>query len=262
MKKEKTSASESRKNKSTTGIMIRMVTNPGIALMAKNVGFDFIMVDMEHGDYSWPQVSAIATTGQGAGMRVYARVPELSRGNVSRALDCGITGVMVPMLETVEQAKQLVKWAKYPPIGERGYSSIGAMGGYRTVSDISGTMAMRNEEVVTIAQIETAAGVEAAARIAAVPGVDALLVGPYDLSISLGCPGDFTCEKERRAIETAAHAAKSNGKIFGMHAGMDLLKQWRPEGLQILMCGVDITLLSKGMQSIANDLASLVGKEG
>lgn len=257
-----TTVFKAKNNESVTGIMARMIHHPSLMLIARNVGFHFVMLDMEHGDYSFPQVSAIASAGQATGVDVFVRVPELSRGYVSRTLDCGVTGVMVPMLETIEQAKQLVKWAKYPPIGDRGYSSIGGMSMYQTSSDIPAVMARRNKGVMTIAQIETATGVEAAEQIAAVDGIDALLVGPNDLSISLGCPGDFTCDVESRAIETVAVAVEKHGKIFGMHAGMNLLKQWRPRGLRLLMCGIDTTILCNGMQSIADDLSTLIEKEG
>jgi 2-keto-3-deoxy-L-rhamnonate aldolase RhmA len=123
-------------------------------------------------------------------------------------------------------------------------------------------MAERNEKVMTIAQIETAAGTESAAGIAAVEGIDALLIGPNDLSISLGCPGDFTCQKEIAAIEAVAQTAETSGKIFGMHAGKNLLEKWRPRGLRLLMCGIDTNLLCNGMQSIASDITTLIEKEG
>ncbi|MFC1607768.1 aldolase/citrate lyase family protein [Candidatus Latescibacterota bacterium] len=97
------------------GTMLRIVRTPAAALIAKKTGLDFIMLDMEHGAYSFETVGDVFAASRAAGVGAFVRVPELSRDTVSRALDCGAQGVMVPMIESVEQAETFVSWAKYPP---------------------------------------------------------------------------------------------------------------------------------------------------
>ena len=247
-------------HKPIIGTMIRMVRNPAIANIAKNAGLDMIMLDGEHGNYSLSQMADIFGVARSAGLAVFVRVPQLSRECVSGALDCGATGVMVPMVESVDQARDFVKWAKYPPLGNRGFGSIGGHTDYAGVSNTSKFMAKANAETMTIAQIESVEGVAAVDEIAAVNGIDALLVGPNDLSISLGCPGDFTCEEETKAIEKIAQAAAKNNKIFGMHAGVELLEKWIPYGMTLIMNNLEVNLLTTGMAEIKSNMEKLLRK--
>ena len=207
------------------GTMIKMISDPEIAVLVKNAGLDMVMIDAEHGAYSWPAIKNICLAGRLAGVRPFIRVPELSKAHVSRALDCGAMGVMVPMLETQQQAEDLVRWSKFAPVGNRGLSSIGGHTDYEKVTDTVGFLSEANDQVMAIAQIETAQGIANIDQIAAVEGLDALLVGPNDLALSLGHPGQLDCAKQDEAIERVVAAAQKHGKIFGMHAGADILKK-------------------------------------
>jgi 2-keto-3-deoxy-L-rhamnonate aldolase RhmA len=233
------------------GTMIRMIRDPAIALIASNAGLDFFMLDMEHGPYSFETLADIASMARIKGIDCFVRVPELTKGNVSRALDCGAVGVMVPMIRNAEDAGLLAAWAKYPPIGMRGVCGLGGHTGFR---DEGGNMPVfmeqENKGILTIAQIELASAVEDAATIAAVDGIDALLVGPADLSHSLGVPGDYHHPKMDKAIAKVAAAAKKYGKIFGMHAGEPLIRKWISSGLTMRMSLTDIALMQKGMEEI------------
>ena len=121
---------------------------------------------------------------------------------------------------------------------------------YRHFSDASAFMEQTNRETIAIAQIETAAAIEVVDDIASVEGIDVLLVGPNDLSVSLGCPGDLNCPPMNEAIATIAQAAGRHNKVFGMHAGDALLKRWIPHGMRFIMSSIDIGILSSGMKSI------------
>jgi 2-keto-3-deoxy-L-rhamnonate aldolase RhmA len=241
-----------RRGEPVAGTMIRMIRNPAIALTAANAGLDFIMFDMEHGSYDFQTIADASSMARARGLDCFVRVPELSKGNVSRALDCGVTGVMVPMIKDAEDAKLLAGWAKYAPTGVRGFGGSGAHTGY---ADAGGRavafMAEENPRVLAIAQIELACAVEDVDAIAAVDGIDALLIGPADLSISLGVPGDFNHPKMDEAIGKVAAAAKKHGKVFGMHAGDALLRKWIPKGLTLRMSLMDINMLLKAMGEVA-----------
>jgi len=244
---------ELRAGASAVGTMVRLVRNPGIAWVAGQAGLDFIMVDLEHGSSSLAILADVATTGRGAGVEVFVRVPELAKGYVSRALDCGCTGVMVPMVESLEQAEMLAGWAKYDPVGRRGLSSIGHHTDYAAVSggEASGFMSATNDRILAIAQIETAAAIEVVESIAVVPGIDALLIGPNDLAVSLGCPGDLQNPKVLAAVDRVAEAADRHGKIFGMHGPDALMESFLPKGLRLIMSKLDINMLLAAMKEIA-----------
>lgn len=236
------------------GVMLRLVNEPGVVAIARNAGLDFLMLDMEHGAFTFHDLSNMCGAAQATGFTLLVRVPELTRGNVSRALDCGASGVMVPMLETVEQARQLVQWAKFAPLGARGLATVGAHTGFARQPDAAEFMRRANDESLTIAQIETVKAVEAIDAIAALPGLDALLVGPNDLSVSCGKPGQLDCIEVQSGIERVARAARSQRKIFGLHAGIPMIEKWRAHGLTLAMNSLDIDLLGQGFENIARAL--------
>jgi 2-keto-3-deoxy-L-rhamnonate aldolase RhmA len=233
--------------------MVRLCRNPGIAWIARQAGLDFIMLDLEHGSSSLETLSDVAATGRGAGVEVFVRVPELSKGYVSRALDCGCSGVMVPMLESVQQAERMAGWCKFSPVGRRGLGSVGSHTDFAAVSGAAapGFMSAANDQVLAIAQIETAAAIQEIERIAAVPGIDVLLIGPNDLAVSLGHTGDLQNPGVLAAIDKVAEAAGRHGKILGMHGPDVLMERYQPKGLRLIMSKLDINMLLAGMREVA-----------
>ncbi len=244
-----------KQGKRIVGTMIRLVRNPAIARVAAHAGLDFVMFDMEHGSYSLDVLSDIFAVARSVGLSGFVRVPELSKGYVSRVMDAGAVGVMVPMLESVEMARAFVDWAKYAPIGKRGFGSAAGHTNFAAATDAVGFMKAANEETLTIAQIETAPAVERIDAIAAVPGIDAVLIGPNDLAISLGHPGDLMNKAVTTAIAKVAEAARKHGKIFGMHAPDPLTEMFIPQGLRLLMSGLDHGMLLAGMKAVATKWA-------
>ena len=245
-----------REGKRAVGTMVRFVRNPAIARIVKNAGLDFYMYDMEHGSYSLETLSGALTLARALGVGGFVRVPELTKGYVSGVLDAGATGVMVPMLERVDQARRFVEWAKFAPVGKRGFGSNGGHTNYG--SPAGGTaefLAAANREVITIAQIETGEGVSNVDAIAAVEGIDALLIGPNDLSLSLGVSGDLMGEVLHNAIGTVAAAARKHKKVFGLHAPDELLARWIPEGCTLIMSALDAGILAAGFDRIARTYA-------
>ncbi len=241
-----------KQGKPAVGTMVRVVRNPAFAWMVKHAGLDFYMYDMEHGPYAIETLSDCFKVARAAGVGGFVRVPELTKGFVSRILDAGATGVMVPMLETVEEAEKFVAWAKFAPVGKRG---LGSLGGHTNFGGLGGSaqefMDQANRETMTIAQIETGLGVENVEKIAAMEGIDALLIGPNDLAISLGVPGDLLGDTVDAAISKVAEAAKKNGKVFGLHAPDALLDRWIPKGCNMIMSGLDSGIIANGLKAIA-----------
>ena len=208
-----TCAGRSPAGESPTGLMIFEFGTTGLARMARSAGADFVLYDMEHSGWSPETVKVLFETARAAGITPFARCRDSTRSSVSLTLDLGALGLMIPMVESAAQARQIVDYARYAPVGSRGVAVYYA-------DDIEpeglpATLAKANREVVLMPQIETVAGVENAAEIAAVDGVDVLWIGHYDLTTSLGTPGDFWNAAHTAAVERVFAAAAAAGKPVG-----------------------------------------------
>ncbi len=231
------------------GSMIRVSRNPALCYIAKNSGLDFVMYDCEHSNYTMETLHDLFLMGNALGLGGFLRVPNTEKQYISRALDQGATGVMAPMTSTPEQARALVEHSKFQPVGNRGFSSGIAYVGYGAPGTHVEIMAASNARVISIAQIETKAAVDNAGAIAAVEGIDVLLIGPNDLSLALGIPGDLMNPIELEAIAHVAAACKQHGKAFGIHAGAPMLKRFYDD-LTFVMMQSDIDFLGAGFKSV------------
>lgn len=238
-----------RAGKKICGTMLRISRNPAVCYLAKHASLDFVMFDCEHGNYSYETLHDMFIMGNALGLGGLLRVPQLARDHISRALDCGAAGAMIPMTETVEQAQEIVGWSKYPPLGARGFGSGGPNTDYVRGGTHGEIMEAANRKIISIAQIETRLAVDNADKIAAVDGIDVLLIGPNDLSISLGIPGDLLNPIELEAIAHVAASCKKHGKFFGLHAGMKLLEKFGDD-LSFVMSQSDTDVLAEGFSRI------------
>ncbi len=238
-----------REGKKVAGTMVRVSRNPAIVYLAVQAGLDFIMFDCEGSNYTLETMHDIALTAKAMGLSVLARVPQLNGEDIRRTLEAGLEGIMVPMVETAEQAKEIVRYSKYAPMGERGYSANTANTDYQKPSQLMEWLDGMNQKSIVIAQIETKQGVEHADEIAAVEGIDALFVGPNDLSISLGIPGDVTNPIEIEAINKVADACKASGKLFSVHSGAAVCDLFA-ERLSLNIQKFDSDFLVEGMRTV------------
>src|SRR4051794_9694010 len=172
------------------GTMVMEFSTTGVARLAAEAGCDFVMFDMEHTGWGVETVRTLLATARAADVVPMVRVPATQYHFLARVLDVGAMGVMVPMVESEEQARQIVQFAKYPPNGRRG-TAFGVAHDDYTDGDVVAKIRSSDEEVLLIAQIETVAGMESLERIAAVPGIDVLWVGHFDLTTSMGIPAQF-----------------------------------------------------------------------
>lgn len=239
------------------GLFTKMIPNPALNLMAKNAGLDFIFYDNEHGFIPTDKLHDLILFGNNINLPSFVRVCELTRKEVSQVLDCGASGVMVPMIETKEQAQQLVQWSKYPPLGNRGYS-----GGANTNYGPSGShleyMTNINKKTVTIAQIETKLGIINAEEIVATEGIDGVIVGPVDLSISLGNIGNIMDSNQLDAIQTVADLCKKYGKTFGIIGTNEILKHFKDD-INYFVSAIDTSIIKSGLERSVKEYESIVG---
>lgn len=197
--------------------MVFEFVTPGIGRIAETAGADFVLFDQEHTPWGLETLAAAMAVMRFTRPVPLVRVPTLQPQLISRALDVGALGIMVPLVETPEQARRIAEAAKYPPLGRRGVSGGLAHDDYRG-EDVASAMRQANAETLLIAQIETAQGVECAREIASVEGIDVLWMGQMDLSTSLGVPGQYTNPTYLAALRTIVHAAEAAGKAAGFLA--------------------------------------------
>lgn len=218
--------------------------------MISNAGFDWIFLDMEHSPMSHETLLHLLRCVSPNCLSA-VRVPEATSTDVARVLDAGAEAVIFPRVSTEAEARHAVSLCKYPPEGLRG---VGMGRGARYGKDFNQYLDEANDSVACIVQIEDATAVQNAAAIAAVPGVDALFIGPYDLSMSMGLPGEVTHPDVQQAIASVARL-KAPGLALGIFtANPETMKQYTDQGFRLLAGGIDTELIRSGAQRILDTM--------
>lgn len=236
------------------GMMIRQARDPGAPALFAAAGYDFVFIDMEHGSYSMETVADLIRGAKSVGMATIVRVPHLESYFISRVLDAGAEGIMVPMTSTKEQAERIVRYSKYAPLGGRGFGGQMGHTDYKPVKAAE-FMKEANENTLVVAQIETREAIENIDAILSVEGIDVGLIGPNDLSISLGVPDQLNSEMMNHAIEKVVDTAKKRKKASGIHVGnIDLIRKWRAKGMTVLTYSTDIGFMYNASKSSLEEL--------
>jgi len=240
------------------GTMVTMVDHADIAKVMKACGFDYMVIDNEHGTFDYSVAARICSVARAIDMPAIIRIPEARREIVLKYMDMGADGIMLPNCESAETAKLLVELAKYAPAGNRGVSMLRGHTGYMTPASVTEYMQAANEQTLIMCQIESPSGVDNAGAILDVEGVDACFIGPNDLSQSYGLMGQFTHPTVTGAIEKVIEAARARGKFSGIHlsGSPDTLKPWMEKGMTLNLWSNDIALM---MGSAREGLAKLRG---
>jgi 2-keto-3-deoxy-L-rhamnonate aldolase RhmA len=232
---------------SSYGLFAFEFYSPGLPQIAQEAGAEFILYDMEHSGAGIDTIKQQLAYCRGLEIVPFVRVPATQYNFVARALDAGAMGIMVPMVETAEQARDIVTWAKYPPVGRRG-AVLGAAHDDYTGGDVPEKFAKANERCLLMLQIETERGVANVEDIAAVPGVDCLWIGFLDLSSFLGVPGEFSHPKYVAAVDRIAAAGKKHNKVLGTAAPNEVFaKEYVARGFRMVSFGTDVSLLQSAL---------------
>jgi 2-keto-3-deoxy-L-rhamnonate aldolase RhmA len=225
------------------GSMVFEFFTPGIARICANAGAQFVMYCMEHTGAAFETLKPQFALCRALGIAPLARVPATEYHFVARALDCGALGVMVPLVDTAEQAERIVSFTRYPPKGRRGAAFGFAHDDYQG-GDVVEKMRAIHERTLVICMIETRAGLDNVEAIAAVDGVDVVWLGHFDLTNFLGIPGQFSHPQYREAVKRIAAAAKKRGKVAGyMAASPELGREYLGHGYRMIATGTDQGLL-------------------
>jgi len=196
------------------GHFIVEFATPGIGQILKGAGCDFTLFDTEHSGFGFETIKNVLRYMQAADLPTIVRVPSMEYNHIARAADMGAEGVMVPMVGTADQAREVVNSLKYYPDGGRGVA-LGIAHDRYTQGPTMEKLAAANKRTTLFTQIETAEGVENAEEIAAVNGVDCLWIGHFDLSSSLGIPGEFEHKLFKDAVKTVTKACEKHKKALG-----------------------------------------------
>lgn len=233
---------------------LRQLRGPDAAYLVAACGFDALVVDCEHATYSAAEASAICLTARALGIAPFVRVA--NHAGVGAALDGGACGIVVPHVESSAEARAVVSAARFPPSGMRSFASIGPAGAYQSKPQAE---AMREQDasVIVVAMLESRAGVAAAREIAAVDGIDALVVGNSDLAAELGLSGQPGHSEIMAANKAAAAACHAHGKAFTMLAlgkNREMQREFLRLGATLILAGIDANYL---MDAARADLSEL-----
>ncbi len=233
------------RNELVASMTVRLVRGVEIARIAKTAGFDMLYVDMEHASFSFETTGQICLAALSAGIAPFVRVPVNTAEFISRVLDGGALGVIAPHIVSAEEARAVVKAAKFPPLGERGAGRPFPHLEYRNFPAEEANAAL-NDATMVIVQFESADAVEQADAIAAVEGVDMVMIGVNDMLASMGLAGQYEHPKVREAYARTIAACRKYGKhvgVGGLSTRPKLAAEFVAMGARMISTGTDIQFL-------------------
>ena len=211
--------------------------DPGLAEILCYLGFDFLLFDGEHAPIGERECENLARVCELTGVTSIARVPTNQAWMIGRHLDTGIQGIQIPMVNTAAEAEAALRAARYAPLGTRGLAGARAAGyAQRLPFSYPAHVAHSNAESMVIVQVETAKAIEALPEIVEVPGIDVIFIGPTDLSLSLGYPGDFSHPTVQAAFQRIVAIVENSDKALGVLAADTRASlEWRARGARYIM---------------------------
>jgi 4-hydroxy-2-oxoheptanedioate aldolase len=226
------------------GMGVRAVRGIEIARAMKTSGFDWLFIDLEHGATSIETAASICVAALDAGIAPLVRVPHMELTMGARCLDGGALGIVIPHVDTPDQARAIVEAFRFPPLGRRSIGGAYPQFGFAS-APAAEVVAGLNAETLVVAMIETPQAVANAGAIAAVPGIDVLLMGSNDLCLELGIPGQLSDPRIAAAVDTVVGACRQHGKWAGLGGvyTRDLLQPYIARGMRMILAGNDISLL-------------------
>jgi 4-hydroxy-2-oxoheptanedioate aldolase len=230
-----------------TGTFLLFLSGGDVAQFFAGLGFDYLIIDMEHGSVDLPRARETMLAARACGVAPLVRVSEVQYSLVTRALDAGAEGIVLPRVESRQQCRDLVRYARYTPVGERGVTTFGGHNDYTPVADVPAFLAERNRNILLIVQIETRAGLDNRNEILSEPGIDGCLVGTGDLAFSLGYPGQVNHPEVIAGAETVFATCRDKNLLYTIPVRTpDDTARWQAAGMNMLTLSTDGGLLMAG----------------
>lgn len=235
--------------------------SPKIPEMMGLIGFDCIWIDMEHQDYDYDQAFNMCLASRASGMEPMIRIRKEGEHAFFRAFEAGASGIMVPHVRTIEEAKWALKFSRFAPVGLRGMDGVEAAAKYSLVP-MEEYMAWTLRETFVIFQVEDKESLDIIEEVAQMEGLNGFFFGPADMSQSLGIPCQWNHPKLAEARKLVAATAKKYGKFWGIPVGnaSQAKRYFEEEGAQFFACGAAIIILRDGYQAIRDDFDKVMGE--
>ena len=238
------------------GTMLSEIPFANMPLLFKNAGFDFFIIDNEHGAFDYRELSRIVMTSALCGLKVIVRISDNLRKDITKMADMGVNGFLLPMTDSVSDIAQVVKYAKYAPIGKRGISTTRAHTLYNPPK-LADYMPAANARMEIYAQIETVNGVNNIDEILALEGVSGAFMGPNDLSCDYGCIGSPDPQPIYEAIKKVSVASNSSGKPCGIiTADKKYIDFAKESGFRLFSVGSELNMIMNAGRKIVSELNS------
>ena len=240
------------------GVGLRQARTTDIGKIMKTCGYDWLFIDMEHNSMSIDTAAQISVAAQDAGIAPIVRVPGFQHFHATRALDGGAQGVVVPHVDTPEIAAEMVSNCKYPPVGHRSVTGRLPQVNFEAHPQDEVTRSVNNATLVVV-MVETPTAVENVEAIAAVPGVDSVLVGTNDLCTEMGMPGAVGDVRIQEIMERVVAACRAHGKHPGLGGVYEppLMERYIRMGMRLILCGNDLTLMMAAAQERSSRMRSI-----
>ena len=225
------------------------VSTPSIVEILGYTGLDFVVIDTEHGPYDTMPVSDLIRSSDSSGMSPIVRIADVTHKEIQRAVDNGAEGIIIPCLKSKDDFRKAVELCKFPPLGSRGF--IKARGsGFGNEEWAEGTleeyMHNSNEKVLLLPQCETIEALENIEEIACIEGIDGIFIGPFDLSISMGIPGQFNALEFRKAISRILNTCKEAGKLCMIFTNsVEEARKYMNQGFDAVANSIDTIMFKK-----------------
>jgi 2-dehydro-3-deoxyglucarate aldolase/4-hydroxy-2-oxoheptanedioate aldolase len=235
--------------RTVVGTMLVELRQPSVMTLLVSAGLDFVLIDNEHGPFSVETIADLSRAARDAGITPIVRIPELTYAHVTQALDGGAQGIMLPRVTEPGQVELCVACMKYVPQGRRGAVLARGHTAFRG-GPLSDVLAAMNRETFLIIQIETAEAVARLDELLAVPGVDAALVGPTDLSVALGVAGQMDSPRLVQAIEKTLAACAAHKVIPAIHTNdVAMTAAWAKRGMRLVSINSEVGHLMAGVRA-------------
>ena len=249
-----------RKGRVCIGAFTVAFGSPAVAQIFGRAGFHWLYMDMEHSRSSYEDIAQMSLAAKNSGIVPIAGPTSLADHLVARPLDAGAMGVVAPHVETADETERVVSWCRYPPVGARGMLNRGVFNSFES-TDAGEWAEAQNREVLVAVKVESGIGIDNIDEIASVPGLDAILIGPGDLSTTLGIPGQTTHPDVEDCVRKMLAAVKRHGIAGGPHLGRSPkdAARWADEGATFMSFTSDGGLLLEISSSTVRETRELLG---
>ena len=246
-------------NELCLGVGLRQSRTVDIGKIMATSGYDWLFIDMEHNSMDIDIASQISVAAQDAGITPIVRVPDFAHHHATRVLDCGAMGVVFPHVENADIAKKLVSYCLYPPKGHRSMTGVLPQLDFKqqAIADVAHTI---NDNMLIVIMLESPEAIANVDSIAAVDGIDVILIGTNDLCMEMGIPGDYSNPKVKDAYIKVIEACKKYGKTPGMGGvyNEELMSEYINMGMKFILSGSDLSFMMQSALQRSNKLRSFL----